>query len=101
MFTFNWLVIIWGGQGRSSTKVVGGRGRRRSWKNVGHHGLPTEKILVFEWPKTAQMALKVLFFFQHIFKYVQDFLSLSKQFLWIFLFLEGFFFIEIQKIKKG
>ena len=47
------------------------------------------------------MALKVLFFFQHIFKYVQDFLSLSKQFLWIFLFLEGFFFIEIQKIKKG
>ena len=35
-------------QGCSSTKIVWGP---RSWKNAGHHGWPTEKILGFEWPK--------------------------------------------------
>ena len=80
-------------QGHSSTKIVAGEeGWERSWKNVGHHGWPTEKILVFEWPKTAQMDLKFLCFFRNIFKYIQGFPYLSKQFLWTFLFLKGFFF---------
>ena len=56
-------------------------GGPRSWKNVGRHGWPTEKILVFELPKTAQMALKFLCFFRNIFKYVQEFPCLSKHFL--------------------
>ena len=47
-------------RGRSSTKAEGGP---RSRKNVGHHGWPKKKSLGFEWPKTAQMALKFLFFF--------------------------------------
>ena len=34
-----------------------------SRKNVGLHGRLTEKILDFEWSKTAQMALKFLDFF--------------------------------------
>ena len=49
-----------------------------SQKNVRHHGLPTEKILGFQWPKTAQMTLKFLCFFREIFEYVQDFSCSSK-----------------------
>ena len=45
----------------------------------------------FEWPKTAQMAFKFLCFFWNIFKNVQDFPCLSKQFLRTFFFLQGFF----------
>ena len=55
-------------QGHSSTKIVGAG--PRSGKNVGHHCWPTEKILDFEWSKKAQMAMKFLFFFQDIFKYI-------------------------------
>ena len=62
----------------ATLKQLGGP---RSWKNVGRHGWPTEKILVFELPKTAQMALKFLCFFRNIFKYVQEFPCLSKHFL--------------------
>ena len=43
----------------ATLKSLGGP---RSGKNVGHHAWPTEKISDFEWPKTAQMALKFLFF---------------------------------------
>ena len=57
-------------------------------KNVGYHGWVIEKILGFEWPKTAQMALKFLCFFRKIFKYVS---CLLKQFLPTFFFLQGFF----------
>ena len=50
-------------QARSSTKIVGGRGRgAKSRKNVGHYGWPMEKMLGFEWPKTTQIVLKFLFF---------------------------------------
>ena len=60
----------------------------------------TEKILGFEWPKTAQMAFKFFYFFRNIFKYVQDFSCLSKQFFRAFS-IDGFFkkgfFIEIQR----
>ena len=72
----------------------------RSRKNVDH-GWPTEKILSFKWPKTTQMALRFLFLFQSIFKYVQGFFCSSKQFLWTFSFLQGLFFIKTQEIKKG
>ena len=68
-----------------------GRGTR-SRKNFGHHGWPMEKILVFEWPQTAEMAFKFLDFSRNIFKIVQDFSCLSKQFLETFFFLESFFF---------
>ena len=64
MVTTLWL------QGCSSTKIVGGKGGARSGKNIGHHGWPTDKILDFEWPKTAQMTLKFLLFFRDIFKYI-------------------------------
>ena len=88
--------------GRGSTKIVGGP---MSGKNVGHHGWPTDKILVFEWPKTAQMVVFEIFvlFPEHfkicsgfflfvktnfvnlisfyIFKFVQDFPCSPKQFL--------------------
>ena len=43
--------------------------------------IETDKILVSEWPKSAQMALKFLCFFRKLFKYVQDFSCLPKQFL--------------------
>lgn len=46
-------------QDRSCTKRVEGAGPQKS---VGHHGWPTEKTLVLEWPKTAQTDLKFLFF---------------------------------------
>ena len=55
-------------QGRSSTKIVGAG--PRSGKNVDHHCWPMEKILDFDWPKTAQMALKFLVFLWDIFKYI-------------------------------
>ena len=80
--------IFPGNQGRSSTEIVGGP---RSWKNVGHHGWPTERILGFEQAKTAQMAFRLLCFFRNIFKYVHDFSRLSKQFLQAFFFLQRFF----------
>ena len=87
-------------QGRSSTKIVGEGEEAKSWKNLGHHVWPTEKILGFEWPKTAQMAFKFFYFFRNIFKYVQDFSCLSKQFFRAFS-IDGFFkkgfFIEIQR----
>ena len=66
----------------------------RSQKYIGHHGWGTEKILDFEWPIMASMALKFLVFFQNIFKYFQCFSYSSKQ------FLRTFFFIKIQKMKK-
>ena len=48
-------------------------------------------MLGFEQAKTAQMAFRLLCFFRNIFKYVQDFSRLSKQFLQTFYFLQGFF----------
>ena len=83
-------------QGRSSSKIVGGS---KVSKNVGHHGWPTETNLGFEWPKSGQMALKFFCFFRKIFKYVQDFSCSS--ILANFFSLQEFFFIKIQKIKKG
>ena len=81
-------------QGRSSTK------NPKNPKNVSHHVWPTEKILGFEWLKTTQIAMKFLYFFRKIFKYVQDFSCSSKQLLPNFFFLQGFFLIKIKKIKK-
>ena len=69
--------------------------------NVGHYGWPTEKILGFEWSRTTQLAVKFLRFFRNIFKYVHRFSCLLKQFLRILFFLQGYFFIKIQKSKKG
>ena len=57
-------------QGRSSTKIVGEWGGSRSLQNIGHHSWPTEKVLSFEWPKTAQMTFKFLCFFRIIFEHV-------------------------------
>ena len=84
-------------QGSSSSEIVGGP---RSWKDVGHHGRWTNKILGFEKPRTAQMALKFLGFF----------LEYSQIYSWFFLFIKiiygnlflftSVFFIKIQKIKK-
>ena len=54
-------------QGRSNTKIVGGG---KVSENVGHHGWSKENILGFEWPKSAQMALKLFCFFRKFFKYV-------------------------------
>ena len=65
------------------------------------HDWPRKKILGFEWAKTTQFALKSLRFFQNIFKYVQSFSCLLKIFLRILCFLQGCFFIKIQKFKKG
>ena len=53
-------------QGRNSAKKIRGPGFRKS---VGRHGWSTEKIFVFQWPKTAQMASKFLCFFRKIFKF--------------------------------
>ena len=47
------------------TAVVG-KGGQGLEKNFGHHSWPTDKILGFEWPKIAQIALKFLCFFQII-----------------------------------
>ena len=49
-------------------------------------GWLTEKTLGFKWPKTTQIALKILRFFQNTFKYVQNFSCLRTFFL-----LEEFF----------
>ena len=68
-------------QGRRSTKIVRGA---KVWKNVGHHGWPTEIILGFEWSRTAQIPLKFLFFSWNIFKNNQGFSCLSK-FSWLSL----------------
>ena len=46
-------------QGCSSTKIVGGQGLKN---NVGRHGLPTKKLLGFEWAKATIMVLKFLRF---------------------------------------
>ena len=86
-------------QGRSSTKIVGDGATCQI--NVGHHGWPTEKILGFEWAKTTQLALKSLRFFLNIFNYVQSFTCLSKIFWRVLCFLQGYFFVKIQKFKKG
>ena len=85
------LFIFMCSQGRSSTKIVGGGGKVSEkclspWLSDGEN-------FRFEWPKAAQMALKFLYFFRNIFKYVQDFSCSSKQFLQTF-FLHGFFFQE-------
>ena len=82
----SWTYIIF--QGCSSTKIVGGP---MSWKNVGHHSWLTEKVLCFEWPKTAQMALEFLYFLWNIFRYVQDFLVRQNMFVNLFLFTKVFF----------
>ena len=58
---------------------------------MADHSWPTEKILGFEWPKTTQMTVKLLFFCRNIFKCVQGLFCLSKQFLQPFFFLQGIF----------
>ena len=61
--------------------------QNRERKNVGHHGWPAEEVLGFKWPKTAQVALKVLCFFRNIFNFLQDF----SEFLRALFFLQVFF----------
>ena len=74
-------------KGRSSTKIVGGRVRGGD-KVVKK----SEKIR-----KRLHWISNFLCFFRSSFKYVQDFSCSSKQILRTFFFLQGFFFIKIQK----
>ena len=91
----NWSILQT--QDRSGSKIVAG-----PWPNKCRPPwLADGKKLGFEWAKRTQLALKFLRFFQNIFKYVQNFSCLSKQFLRILFFLQGYFFIKIQKFKKG
>ena len=61
-----------------------------SQKNVGHNGWPTQKILGFEWPKTAQMALKFLVFPGIFLNMLSVFLVYQKNFANHFLFTRFF-----------
>ena len=85
-------------QGCTSTEIVGAGPRPQ--KNVGHHGWPTEKILSFKWTKTTR-SFETFGLFWNFLKYVQNFYCSSKQFLSILFFLQEYFFIKIQKFKKG
>ena len=69
-------------QGPSSTKIVGEGGGARSQIYVGQN---VEKSLGFAWAKTTEMTgFEIFAFFRNIFKYVQSFSCLSKNFLQIF-----------------
>ena len=88
-------------QGRSSTEIVGGGGGGvRFGKSVGHHGWPTEKILVFEWRKMAQMTLNFFVFSGTFLNLFRIFLFRRNMFCEPFSFYRCFF-IKIQKIKKN
>ena len=54
----------------------------------------------FDWPKTAEMALKFLRFFRNIFIFSTIFLVCKDNFCKRFTFYKGFF-IKIQKIREG
>ena len=58
----------------------------RSQKNVRHHHFSMEKNLRFEWPKTAQMALKFLFFSRIFLNMFTIFLFFKTIFTNLFLF---------------
>ena len=65
--------------------------KARSGKNVDHHGWTKEKVLDFECPKTAQMALKFLVFYPGYFKIYLGFLfSVKTIFANLFLFASIF-----------
>ena len=89
-----WPSLLW--QGCSSIKIVAWGGK--VYKKCRHRGWPTEKIFGFEWVKTTQMT-EIFAFFWYIFKYVQNFFCLLKQFSRILFFLEGYFFTKIQKFS--
>ena len=71
-----------------------------SRKNVGHQGWLTEKILGFEWPKTAQMALKFLFFPGIFLNMHRGFFVCQNNFCKPFSFYKDFSW-KIYKIKHG
>ena len=63
-----------------------------SRKNVGHHGLATERILGFEWPSSNDFATFVVFFFGILLKFMFSvFLVSPNNFSEPFYFYKSFF----------
>ena len=79
--------------------IVGERGQGLE-KNFSHHGWPSDKILGCEWPKTAQMALKIFYFFRNIFNLFRIFLVCQNNFCEPFSFYKGFFYKNPENYEK-
>ena len=82
-------------QGLSSTKIVGGgRGAgdgARSWKNVGHHGRPTEKFKVLKCLKPLKWLLNFFAISGTFLNMFRTFLLCQNNFCEPFSFYKGFF----------